>query len=565
MKIGKMFAVALCLAALGVRAETGDLMPGVRNPLFWADVPDPSACTDGNYYYLVSTTMHLMPGCPVMRSKDLVHWETVSYVFDRIDDGGRYSLEDGKTVYGQGQWASSIRYARGRFWVWFVANGGRGFIYTAEKAEGPWKLHSRPEFRHDGSLFFDDDDRVYVFSGSGRISELKRDLSDFDPEGRDHLLFDKAADPEEADALLEGSSVFKRDGWYYLMMISMKWGVPGRIRREVCYRSRSLDDGNWEKKVILETPFEAWGGVGQGTAVPSLDGSRYYAIIFQDRGGVGRVPCVMPIRFIDGWPMPGEKNALEGERENCTGRIPNDTTVPYCDISGIMGSDNFDGAELSRYWQWNHNPDDAKWSLSERPGYLRLRTATVTDNLFLARNTLTERMCGPECAGAVTLDVSGMRDGDRAGIAAFDGTSATLAVEMRSGRKSIVMCEETMVMGENRTVLRDDRREIARVELSPEALAAMKNTLVLRVRANFREAQDWAEVDYRDGHGEWRRIGSRVRLEFSVARMFMGAKFAVFNYATEAPGGYVDLDSFSFTTVEHETPRWEPSASAAAE
>ncbi len=533
------------------RAEV-DLMPGVRNPLGWADLPDPAMCSDGEWNYLVTTTMHLMPGAPVMRSKDCVNWETVSYVFDRIDDGDRYDLKDGKTVYGQGQWASSIRYHKGKFYVWFVCNGGRGFLYSANKAEGPWKLVSRPQFRHDGSLFFDDDGRAYVFSGQGELSELKADLSDFDPKGRNRRLFDRSKDPEEADALLEGSSVFKKDGWYYLMMISMKWGVPGRIRREVCYRARSLDADNWEKKVILETPFESWGGVGQGGVWQCADG-KWRAIIFQDRGGVGRTPCVMPVRFVDDWPMLGEKNALEGKAPNSTGRIPNDPGAKYADVSGFIGSDEFDSPKLSLYWQFNHNPDDSKWSLAERPGWMRLKTANVTDNLFLARNTLTQRMCGPTCSGEIRLDVSHMKEGDRAGIAAFNGLSATLAVEVSEGKRYLVMCEERSVVGPNHVVTGVERVEKGRVELTDDMLRRMNGIVALRVRGDFRKGQDWAEVDWQEPGGGWHRIGSRVKMVFDLERFFMGAKFGVFCYATKSEGGFVDVDSFRFATEGHET------------
>ena len=102
-----------------------------HNPVIEADVPDPSMIRVGNYYYLVSTTMHLMPGCPVMRSKDLVHWETISYVFQRLTDLPRYDLKEG-TVYGRGQWASSLRYHDGRFYVWFSPNDEphRGYILS---------------------------------------------------------------------------------------------------------------------------------------------------------------------------------------------------------------------------------------------------------------------------------------------------------------------------------------------------------------------------------------------------------------------------------------------------
>ena len=72
----------------------------VKNPFMWTDAPDPDIIRVGDYYYLVTTTMHLFPGGPIMRSKDLAHWETVSYLFDEIKDTPRYDLKDG-SVYGR--------------------------------------------------------------------------------------------------------------------------------------------------------------------------------------------------------------------------------------------------------------------------------------------------------------------------------------------------------------------------------------------------------------------------------------------------------------------------------
>lgn len=135
------------------------------NPVIWADVPDPDVIRVGDDYYMVSTTMHLMPGCPVMRSKDLVNWETIGYVFDRLTDTPRYDLEGG-TVYGKGQWATSLRYHNGRFYVLFSPNDQpyKSYIYTTANPAGKWELVCRTDHFHDASLLFDDDGRVYVLS-----------------------------------------------------------------------------------------------------------------------------------------------------------------------------------------------------------------------------------------------------------------------------------------------------------------------------------------------------------------------------------------------------------------
>jgi beta-xylosidase len=161
------------------------------NPVIWADVPDMSITRTGKDFYLISTTMHLMPGAPVMKSRDLVHWEIASYVFDSLYDNSKYNLING-TVYGRGQWASSIRYHNDKYYVLFSPNDEpfRSYIFTtSDPSKEKWKLHARMQHFHDASLFFDDDGRVYVFSGTGSLKELKSDLSDVKPDGVSMTIF----------------------------------------------------------------------------------------------------------------------------------------------------------------------------------------------------------------------------------------------------------------------------------------------------------------------------------------------------------------------------------------
>jgi beta-xylosidase len=496
-----------------------------RNPILYADVPDMSVCFDGTYYYMVSTTMHLMPGAPIMRSPDMQHWETISYLYPRIDDGDRYDLVDG-TAYGQGQWASSIRYHDGQFYVWFSANGHpwRGFVYTATDAAGPWTLHSRPPHHHDGSLVFDTDGRVYLFHGTGQLTEFAPDLSGPLPGGIDTRIFERDADER---GLLEGSSAFIHNGKYYLMMISMDWGIPGRVRREVCYRADHIT-GPYEKKVILETPFEEYGGVGQGCIVQGHEG-RWHALIFQDRDGVGRVPCLMPCTWIDGWPILGDEH----------GRIPNDLTLAHTTMEGICGSDDFASPQLSLYWQWNHNPIDGAWSLTARRGALRLTTARCVPNLFVAPNTLTQRMVGPTCSGTVCLDIRHMRDGDRAGLAAFNGDSGVLSIEKDGNAVNLVVSEQRSRFGDGHRIVGADTVELARISLK-------RGKVYLRIDGTFGRPRDLATFSYSLDGKRYHAVGEPVRMSFDYRRMFMGSKFAIFNYATRQTGGYVDVLSFSY-------------------
>ena len=427
----RLFTILMMMCTtLGVMAqqETPEM---IQNPMLWADVPDPDVIRVDDTYYLVSTTMHLMPGAPVMASKDLKNWETVGYIFDRLTDSPKYDLQEG-TAYGRGQWATSLKYHNGKFYALLAPNeqGAMGdtYIFTADKAEGPWTIVSRMRHFHDCSLFFDDDGRVYVVYGTGEMMELKPDLSDV-IEGTHQQIFEREADET---GLLEGSRMIKHRGKYYLLMISHVY-APGRHRREVCYRADDIH-GPYEKQVILQSEFGGFSYEAQGTIVDTPDGD-WYGIIFQDRGGVGRVLTLMPCRWIDGWPMLGDEEGKVPERMR--------PLVSGQPTTAIVKSDDFNDSKLGLHWQWNHNPIDNAWSLTERPGYLRLKTNRVVPTLFLAPNTLTQRMEGPTCSGAICLDLSKMKDGDRAGLAAFNSDSGVLTIKKQGKKLTLEMSEQT--------------------------------------------------------------------------------------------------------------------------
>lgn len=532
----------LCIVAITTKVMADDyetLRTGkIQNPMLWADVPDPDIIRVGDSFYLVSTTMHLMPGAPIMRSKDLKNWETVSYVFDRLTDSPKYDLQEG-TVYGRGQWATSLKYHNGKFYALLAPNEpgemGKTYIFSAEKAEGPWTLVSRMRHFHDCSLFFDDDDRVYVVYGTGEMMELKKDLSDV-IEGTHQKIFQRE---EDERGLLEGSRMIKHNGKYYLLMISHVY-APGRHRREVCYRADDIH-GPYEKQVILESEFGGFSYEAQGTIVDTQDGD-WYGVIFQDRGGVGRVLTLMPCRWINGWPMLGDEN----------GKVP-DTMRPL--VSGqptksIVNSDDFSDAKLGLHWQWNHNPIDEAWSLTERPGWLRLKTNRVVPNLFEAPNTVTQRMEGPTCSGSIVMDLSKMKDGDCAGLSAFNGDSGVLTIKKEGKRWILSMTEQSVS-------LTDREKRVTDVKITEKETIELKQKKIwLRVDGDFRPFKendgvkiggDMATFYYSLDGEQWVKIGSDFRMRFDYRRFFMGTKFGIFCYATKKNGGYVDIDEFNYT------------------
>ena len=498
------------------------------NPVINADLPDLSITRKGADYYLISTTMHLMPGAPIMKSRDLVHWETVSYVFDKLTDTPKYDMNEG-TVYGRGQWASSIRYHQGKFYVLFSPNDQpyRAYIYsTTDPSKEKWELVSRTPHFHDASLFFDDDGRVFVFSGTGSLRELNSDLSDVKQGGVDMQLFER--DVEET-GLLEGSQVVKHNGKYYLLMISWPQNKP---RRQVCYRADNIT-GPYEKKVILEDNLDGFPYCGQGCIIDDENGN-WYGLIFQDRNAIGRVPLLMPCTWIDGWPMLGDEN----------GKVPSTWEVPLKSQPTnreVTESDGFDNNKLKINWQWNHNSVDNAWSLTERPGYLRLKTNRLADNLYTARNTITQRMMGLECSGVISLDISNMKDGDVAGLAAFNGHSGLLSVIKEGEKKYLTMATNVVSLGEHdKAVLAVETEEKEQIELN-------QDFIYLRIDGDFRLNQDIATFYYSLDNEQWIRIGTDFKMIFDYRKLFMGTRFAIFNYATKKSGGYIDVDFFEFT------------------
>jgi beta-xylosidase len=508
---------AACAVALFFAAAAAPARAQAHNPLIWADVPDLSVLRVGDTYYMSSTTMHLSPGLPIMRSKDLVNWEIVGYAYDTLDGTDDLSLKNGKSAYGRGSWASSLRLHDGTFYATtFSANTGKTHVFTTKDIEhGPWKAASFRPSLHDHSLFFEDDGRVFMTTGSGniRLVELTSDVSGIKPGGVDQVIIKNAGAVAGSRGGLpaEGSQIYKVNGKYYVFLIT--W-PRGDMRTELVFRSDNLT-GPYEGRVALKDR-----GIAQGGIFDTPDG-RWYAMLFRDSGAVGRIPYLVPVKWEDGWPVFG-----------ADGKAPDvlDLPAPASDIPAIVASDEFDRAAGARplplVWQWNHNPVNEDWSLSERPGFLRIRTGRVSKGLLDAPNTLTQRTFGPQCSGAVAVDVSNMKDGDVAGFAALQKNYGFVGVKMSGGARSIVMVNAGS----------GTPAEVASVPLS-------QPTVHLKVGMDFRDRADRARFYYSLDGKQWQAIGDVLKMRYTIPH-FMGYRFALFHYATETTGGVVDFDYF---------------------
>lgn len=517
-------ALVACSAGSGVPGEREEQVRA-RNPLIWADVPDPAVIRVGETYYMSSTTMHMIPGLPLMKSDNLVDWELIGYGHHTLSDGDESTLSNGEQAYGQGSWASSLRYHQGRFYVSTFANHtGKTYIFSTDDIEsGQWQRSVIDELFHDASLVFDGG-RVFLLYGNDDIHlvELTADATALKPGGLRTTVIENASSiaGDEFWVPAEGAQVLKKDGHYYINLIS--WPAGG-MRTQLVYRAEQLT-GPYEGRVVLQDR-----GIAQGGLIDTPAGD-WYAFLFRDSGAVGRIPYLVPVQWRDGWPVYG-----------VDGQVPNalDISSRQPGLGNIVASDDFEypttkpsasKGDLKLAWQWNHNPDDRGWSVTERPGYLTLTHRRIDRGLMDTRNTLTQRTFGPESQATVALDTSNLRTGDIAGLAALQAHYGFVGVEQSASGKSLVM-----VTGEPGDLGATEQVE-ARIDLT-------QPLVYLRIRADFRGQRDTATFWYSLDGDQWTKIGTPLAMEYTLPH-FMGYRFALFSYATQTLGGRADFDFY---------------------
>ena len=511
--------ILLCLgcvgATLGLASDNGD--GTFTNPVLNADYPDCDMIRVGDDYYFISSSMHFSPSDPILHSKDLVNWEVIGYAIPRYETqifGPQYDMAGGD-AYGKGSWAPSIRFYDGMFYVLFTVPtkgpaAGITYISRARNPTGPWMINSLGVNLYDPGLFFDDDGKVYVLHGQNSIgcTELTSDLTAV-----------KTTSKEIFHGSIEGSHVYKRNGFYYVLN-------PG-AGKEHCFRSKSLL-GPYEHRVVLDSDTGFPGkGIHQGGIVDTQTGE-WWGIFFQDRPSLGRIPILEPVTWTDDWPMVGVdgKGVVTFKKPDVGKAYP---------PAQMIRSDEFASPTLGLQWQWNHNPVDSAWSLTERPGYLRLKTASVALFWRNTLNTLTQRVFAPESVVTTKLDVSGMKDGDVAGLGVMQSGRSCIAVTQVDGIRSFQVDSEIW----NRRT-----KQITRTTAVTEPLTG--KDVWLKAEAEVSISGSRTQYSYSMDGQQFTPLGDKQPMVLDFYDDWTGQRIAIFNYATRALGGSVDVDWVRF-------------------
>ena len=556
MKRIAILTMALAFTCLCLQAQptswTADNGNGTfTNPLFYDEFSDPDILRVGDDYYLAGTTMHSVPGLVILHSKDLVNWENISYCFDRFDfDEDRFSLKNHEEIYGQGVWAPCIRHANGLFYIYTNIHGKGLQCYTSKDIRGPWEHHNMKGNIYDLSVLFDDDGKIYAIHGYGEVkcTELEPDMSG-PKEGTTRTII------PEGNGVGEGHHMYKIDGMYYL--ISTDYSPNGRT---LCSRSKNIW-GPYETRIItadetygyhaasltqvprgekyrighdgtkfalgpLDKDATACSNAHQGGIVQAKDGT-WWALLMQDFHSIGRTVCLMPMTWVDGWPMVGLKGNL--------GRAPRTWFKPDTKLgcyaigeeaqpmsAPYERNENFDGKSLGRVWQWNHNPDEKMWGL--KGGKLRLNTLPA-EQLMWARNTLTQRVIGPKSVATVELYVKGMKDGDACGLGNINVPCSWIGI-VKDGNRLILRCFEQLT---NDTV--------------DVPVTLPQNKIWLRCIGEYDD--DQAQYAYSTDGKTFQTLGRMMPLSYQLIT-FQGSRHALFAFNVKGKnGGYAEFDNFT--------------------
>lgn len=438
-----LLGAATCALAFAPGARAADPAPPPApaghyvNPVVRGMNPDPSICRVGGDYYLVTSSFHLVPGCPLYHSRDLVNWRPIGHALTRpphffLDRNG------GKPM----MFAATLRCHAGTFYVVTTdVNGGGNFYVTAKDPAGPWSdpiVVDKGVF--DPSLFFDDDGKVYYTRrGEWRDRDILQAEIDVATGKLRGPLRSIAKGMVSDDA--EGPHLYKIGGVYYL---SLAEGGARNLHMQTIGRARS-PWGPFEPNPgnpfiaqhrghghevrgpghadLIDTPDGSWWAVFLATRTPDYEG---FSVI-------GRETFLAPVRWVRGWPVVDPQHLR-------TRRIAA-PTLPLAPWPAPPARDDFDGSALGYAWvrvAYPHEPAD---SLTERKGFLRLRGRPHAPALGRQAAFVGRRVEDLTFSATTRLEFAPRAPREEAGLTVFqtDDFQYTLVKTRRVGRDVVFL------------------------------------------------------------------------------------------------------------------------------
>lgn len=483
-----------------------------RNPVLPSDYSDIDCIRVGDDYYAISSTFQYSPGMIILHSKDLVNWTIKGHAVSDLRQIGKELNWDRMNRYGRGIWAGAIRYHNEKFYLYFGTPDEGLFMTTASDPAGPWEpLHCMKSEQgwDDCCPFFDDDGKAY-FVATHFAGGYKTYLYQMTPDGKS-LIEDSKVLINEGKGR-EANKLYKFNGTYYHFFSEVSDG-----RYVMMQRASSITGPYTERKRLSHTQRN-FHEPNQGGIIEGPDGKWYFLTHHGDGYWAGRIASLLPINWVDDWPIIGTP-----DKDNI-GTMVWQTAKPSdrYPIQTPQSSDDFSKPSLGPQWEWNYQPRNEMWSLTDRPGHLRLKAfrPLKNDDLFKAGNTLTQR-CFATTDNEVILkiDLAGMADGQRSGLCHYAGSFAMLGVCRNDGQR--------------RLEFHSGQERITGPDLTDDSIW-LKSTWGLDGKLEF-----FFSTDGRD----FKSFGKTYQLGWGHYR---GDRIGIYCFNNDSESGYVDVDEFIY-------------------
>jgi alpha-N-arabinofuranosidase len=511
------------------------------NPILAGFYPDPSWVRVGDDYYLVNSSFAYFPGVPIFHSKDLVNWTQIGNVLDRpsqlpLDNTGHVS---------RGIFAPAIRYHAGTFYMITTLVDRGNFFVTATNPAGPWsEPNPLPEVDGiDPSIFFDTDGKAYILNNGPPIGEPLYNghraiwMQEFDVAGKRtvgprKLIINGGVDISKKPIWIEGPHIFKVNGKYYLICAE---GGTADQHSEVVFRSDSVWGPYvpYDKNPILTqrhldparpNPVTS---TGHADFVQTPNGE-WWAIFLgvrpyrEDFHNIGRETFMLPVRWVDGWPVILTGDATVPYTQARPG-LPRQQGSPVPTSGNFVVRDDFSASTLPLHWSFLRTRRENWHTLAD--GRLTIRARPVTLESRGHPSFIGRRQQHLNAVATTALEYRPEKAGDEAGLVAFqsDDNYYALVVTQLEGRRVVALKKRAGTLTDGKTVV------VASAPLSGDPAA----TLYLRITArgerydfHYGTAPDrWTPLA-RDQDGTI--LSSKVAGGFSSN--FVGVMFALYAY-----------------------------------
>ena len=501
---------------------------GYRNPVLPGFYPDPSVCRVGDDYYMVNSTFCYFPGVPVHHSKDLIHWEQIGHCITRPTQTRLQNIGVWNGIY-----APTIRHHDGTFYmVTTNVSGGGNFYVTAKDPAGEW---SDPIYVREGGidpdLFFDDDGKTYLLTaqGAGEIHLAEIDLKTGRLLSRSEIVWRGTG-----GRCAEGPHMYRKDGWYYLMIAE---GGTEYGHCETIARSRDLRgpfEGCPSNPILshalargYQNPIQ---GTGHADLIQAHDGSWWLVCLgFRVLGGfyhvTGRETFLAPVKWDEnGWPVVNGNGVI-----SLNMNVP---TLPQVPVAEKSARTEFDAPELGLEWNYIGAPRTENYSLTERPGRLRLHASSIPINSNDSPAWVGRRQQQIDFESTVKLDAASLKDGDEAGLTVYMSNDyhCDLAVRKRDGKYFLTL-----------------KYKLSRLEHKAAEIPLDSPVVSLRTTGN----KDVYSFSWSADGSSFNKLGEMDAsfLSSETAGGFTGVYLALFaqsNADGGAAGGHADFDWFEY-------------------